>query len=168
MKILLIVGVVLVVIVVAVLVAGSLLPVRHVTSRSATFAVPPEAVWRAITEVEAFPAWRSDVTRVERLPDRAGRAVWVEEGSNGRITFATERSEPPRVLITRIADPRLPFGGDWTYEITPTSSGSTLTITEHGEIYNPVFRLMARVVFGYDGTLTAYLASLQKKLQQEG
>jgi len=28
----------------------------------------PEAVWRAITDVAAFPAWRTDVKRVEVLP----------------------------------------------------------------------------------------------------
>ena len=28
-----------------------------------------------------------------------------------------------------------------------------MTITEHGEIYNPFFRVMARFVFGYEGTI---------------
>jgi uncharacterized protein YndB with AHSA1/START domain len=146
-------------------VVGWALPVKHSASRHATFSAPPEVVWQTITDFEAFPGWRSDVKKVERLPDRDGRLVWVEEGRNGRLTLAVESSEPPRRLVLRIADPTLPFGGTWTYAIAPASSGTTLTITEDGEIYNPVFRVMARFVFGYESTLAAYLASLGKKLE---
>jgi uncharacterized protein YndB with AHSA1/START domain len=150
--------------VVIVLLVGWLLPVRHRASRQATFHATPESVWEMITNVEAFPSWRSDVKTVQRLPDREGRRVWVEAGSNGRLTFAVERAEAPRLLITRIADPALPFGGTWTYEIVPAATGSTLTITEDGEIYNPLFRVMSRFVFGYDSTMTAYLADVSKRL----
>jgi len=78
--------------------------------------------------------------------------------------MAVERMEPPRVLVARIADPKLPFGGTWTYEITPDAGGSRLTITENGEIYNPLFRFMARFIFGYEGTIQSYLSSLEKRL----
>ena len=149
------------------LVIGWTLPVRHVASRSASFSASPESVWRAITDVDAFPSWRKDVRKIERLPDRDGRAVWVEEGNNGRLRFAVESSEPPRMLITRIDDPSLPFGGAWVYEIAPAGDGCTLTITEQGEIYNPIFRLMARFVFGYEATMNAYLDSLKKTLLEK-
>ena len=143
---------------------GSRLPQSHVASRQARYAAPPDKVWAAITDVQAFPSWRADVKRVERLPERDGRPVWLEEGSSGKITLAVERAEPPRLLVLRIADPALPFGGRWTYEIAPDGSGSTLTITENGEIYNPIFRFMARFVFGYEATMAAYLESLDKHL----
>jgi hypothetical protein len=64
----------------------------------------------------------------------------------------------------RIADPDLPFGGTWTFEITPSDSGSDIVLTENGEIYNPLFRFMARFVFGYEGTIEQYLEDLRKKL----
>lgn len=153
-----------VVLVLAMLVVGWLLPEKHRASRQATFASPPEAVWALITNVDAFPSWRSDVKTVQRLPDRNGRTAWVEEGSNGRITLAVERSEAPHVLVLRIADPDLPFGGTWTYEISRTANGSTLTITEDGEIYNPMFRVMARFVFGYESTMAAYLTAAATRL----
>ena len=152
------------VLVVVVLLVGWLLPEKHMASRQATFQAPPEAVWALITDVEAFPSWRNDVKTVQRLPDRDGRPVWVEEGSGGRITLAVERSDPPRLLVLRIADPDLPFGGVWKYEIMPTANGTTLTITEDGEIYNPVFRVMARFVFGYEGTIAAYLKAADGRL----
>jgi hypothetical protein len=73
-------------------------------------------------------------------------------------------ADPPHKLVTRIADPHLPFGGSWTYEITPTATGCSLTITEHGEIYNPVFRFVARYVQGYTATIDNYLKALHAKL----
>ena len=153
----------LVAIVAIVVVVGYLLPKGHVATRSATFAAAPEAIWAAITDIDKFPSWRADVKAIERLPDRNGRMTWVENGSSGRITLAVERSEPPRRLVLRIADPALPFGGTWTYDVAPAPAGATLTITENGEIYNPVFRFMAKFVFGYEATMASYLSALEKR-----
>lgn len=143
---------------------GGRLPRSHRASLEKSFAVPSQAIWAAITDVEAFPSWRAGVTRVERLPDRNGFPVWVEEGRSGKLTLAVERMDPPRILVGRIADPGLPFGGTWTYEVTPEPAGSRLRITEDGEIYNPLFRFMARFGFGYDGTIRSYMTSLEKRL----
>jgi uncharacterized protein YndB with AHSA1/START domain len=147
---------------------GSRLPQSHSATRQGRFNVPPESVWSAITEVDAFPSWRTDVKKVQRLPDRDGQRLWVEEGRSGKVTLAVERAEAPRLLVVRIADPDLPFGGTWTYEIARAGAGSTLTITERGEIYNPLFRFMARFVFGYEGTMASYFQSLEGKIAQTG
>jgi hypothetical protein len=101
MKWIWIAGGVVAVVLVAVMVIGWLLPVKHRASRQATFIAPPEAVWRLMTDVESFPSWRSDVKTVERLPDRDGRPAWVEEGSNGRIPLAVERSDAPACWCCR-------------------------------------------------------------------
>ena len=138
---------------------GSRLPRAHRASREQRLPASSEAIWSAITDVEAFPAWRRDVKRVQRLPDRDGLPVWIEEGRSGKITFAVERLERPRLLVARIADPDLPFGGTWTYEVTPDQS----RITEDGEIYNPLFRFMARFIFGHEGTIASYLSDLDKR-----
>ena len=164
MKWVLIAGGVIVVVVVAALIVGWLLPEKHTATREATLLASPEAVWALITDVDAFPSWRTDVKSVERLPDRAGRPVWIEQGSGGKVTFAVDESTPPRRLVVRIADRDLPFGGTWTYEIAPAAGGASLTITEDGAIYNPLFRVMARFVFGYESTIAAYLAAAQKRL----
>ena len=164
MKWVLIAGAVLVVVVIAALIVGWLLPEKHKATRQATLLASPEAVWALITDVEAFPTWRSDVKSVERLPDRVGRPVWIERGSGGKVTFAVDESNAPRRLVVRIADRTLPFGGTWTYDIAPATGGTALTITEDGAIYNPLFRVMARFVFGYESTMAAYLAAAQKRL----
>jgi uncharacterized protein YndB with AHSA1/START domain len=147
---------------------GSRLAQSHHASLTKTLAVPPGVVWSAITDVDAFPSWREGVKRVQRLPDRNGYPVWIEEGRSGKITLAIERMEAPHILVGRIADPALPFGGTWTYEIAPDGAGSRFTITENGEIYNPLFRFMARFIFGYDGSIRSYMSSLEKRVAQTG
>jgi hypothetical protein len=158
-----VVGVVFVVGLVVALI-GSRLSKTHRASISGTFSVPAEVIWATITNVEGFPSWRAGMTRVERLPDRGGLPVWVEHGRSGRLTLAMERADAPLLLVTRIADPNLPFGGTWTYEVTRTPEGCRLAITEDGEIYNPVFRFMARYVFGYQSTIGGFMASLEKQV----
>jgi hypothetical protein len=62
--------------------------------------------------------------------------------------------------MVRIADPDLPFGGTWTYRLTPKGSGTRLAITEHGEVYNPLFRFVSRFVFGHTATVDRFIAAL--------
>lgn len=145
---------------------GWLLPKAHSVSREAQFPEPPEAIWRAITDIEAMPAWRQGLKSVKHLPDKNGLPSWVETSASGTIPFETVVSQPPFKLIVRIADPRLPFGGTWTYEINPVAAGSRVRIREDGEVYNPVFRFLSRYVFGYSGTIDAYLKSLERKLAE--
>lgn len=80
-----------------------------------------------------------------------------------RIPLAFERMERPSLLVTRITDTTLPFGGTWTYRIGPVADGSELTIVENGEVYNPIFRFMARFVFGHTATIDMFLGDLRAK-----
>jgi uncharacterized protein YndB with AHSA1/START domain len=144
-------------------IVGWSLPVAHVATRQAALAAPPDVVWKIVTDVDAFPSWRTDVKSVDRVPATAA-LTWIEHGRSGSLKLTVEASEPPRRLVTRIADPSLPFGGTWTYELVPAGGGTTLTVTENGEIYNPIFRAMARFVFGYEATLASYLEALRKKV----
>ncbi len=153
----------LAVLAVVVAITGWSLPVAHVAMRQATLAAPPDVVWKTITDVDAFPSWRTDVKTVERVSG-SGALTWIEHGRSGSLKLTVEASDPPRRLVTRIADPSLPFGGTWTYELAPSAGGTTLTVIEHGEIYNPIFRAMARFVFGYETTLATYLDALRKKV----
>ena len=146
---------------------GWLLPKAHSVSREAQFPEPPEAIWKAITDIEAMPEWRQGLKSVKHLPDKNGLPSWVETSASGTIPFETVVSQPPSRWIVRIADSRLPFGGTWTYEITPVAAGSRVRIREDGEVYNPVFRFLSRYVFGYSGTIDAYLKSLERRLAEQ-
>jgi len=154
---------VLVVLIAIVLVVGSLLPKAHVASMSARYAAPPDTLWASLTNARAFPTWRTDVARVETLPDENGQRGWREHGKDGAIPYRVVESVAPRRLVTRIADPKLPFGGTWTYDLVPDDTGTRLTITERGEVYNPVFRFVSRFFLGYTGTMDRTLRALGTK-----
>ena len=141
-------------------VVGLLLPRAHVASRSAVVHGTPDAVFARVGDPVASAPWRTSLSGIEVLPPVEGRVRWVEVSGGDRITFEfVERRSPDR-LVTRIADPDLPFGGTWTFELAPEGSRTRVTITERGEIYNPVFRALARFVFGYTGSMDAYLSDL--------
>ncbi|MDB4912441.1 MAG: hypothetical protein JWM95_85 [Gemmatimonadetes bacterium] len=159
MKIALMVLGVIVAVVVIVVVVGYGLPVKHHASRQAVFRSPAESVYAAIANVRDYPTWRSKVQSVEVLSEQSFR----EKGSDGAILYVVESAAPPVRRVTRIADDKLPFGGTWTYELTPTSGGTALRITEDGEVYNPVFRFMSKFVFGHRATIDGYLKDLGKK-----
>lgn len=144
---------------------GYALPVKHQASREATFAATPDSVFAVITDIDRIPSWRPSVKRVERVTQQAGAVQYREDGSNGAILYAIDESVPPRRLVTRIADRSLPFGGTWTYELSPTpNGGTTLRITEDGEVYNPLFRFMSRYVFGHYGTIDEYVRDLRARI----
>ncbi|MEO8623598.1 MAG: SRPBCC family protein [bacterium] len=162
MKILIGVVVVLVVLIGIVIGVGYLLPVRHRASRMATYPVSPDVLFAAITNVSAFPSWRSSVKTVDVVAS-APKLSWRETGSDGTILYVADRVAAPTSLVTRIADPNLPFGGTWTYELAAMGKETTLRITEDGEVYNPLFRFMSRFVFGHTATIDTYLHDLGKR-----
>jgi uncharacterized protein YndB with AHSA1/START domain len=158
----------LVVIILVIVTIGAFLPQQHFSTCAARFHQPPDAIWQTITDYAKFPAWRKDVTRVEMLPAVNGKASWREfDNHGGSIPYEVMVMVPPRALVVRIADPKLPFGGTWTYEISSEKDGtSLLRITEAGEIYNPIFRVAARFVLGYSRTQEQYLQALGGKFGQ--
>jgi hypothetical protein len=162
MKWLIVLVVLLAVPLAVVLLVGSMLPRKHRVSRTASLRKSPDAVFQLIS---GPPSWRPDIRSYAELPSHDGHRMWSETDKTGQtITYEAMESVGPRRLVTRIADPKLPFGGTWTYEITPVPEGCTLTITEDGEVYNPVFRFVSRFIFGHAATLTAYMKALHVRL----
>ena len=157
----------LIVLVALVVGIGAMVSKEHVASRTARFKQARETVWQTITDFERHTSWRPGLSAMERLPDREGHAVWREVRKPTPLTYEVVEFQAPARMITRIADPDLPFGGTWTYEIEPLEGGCRVTLTENGEIYNPVFRFMARFVFGYHATMDAYLKALGKKFGED-
>jgi uncharacterized protein YndB with AHSA1/START domain len=157
------IGAAIAVIAILVVVIGYSLPKAHSVSRSATIAMPPDAVYALLSDVDRYGSWRPTVKSLQRHADRDGRPAWTEEASGMKIPLYFERMERPSLLVSRIADPSLPFGGTWTYRIEPAAGGSTVTITEDGEVYNPFFRFMSRFVFGHTATLDEFLKHLETR-----
>ena len=120
---------------------GWFLPIGHQASRSAEFNKPPEQVFALIANPDSYESW------------------W--DGAD--VKTAVVESVPPTKLVTKIVG-ETQFGGTWTIEITPTTTGSRMTVTERGEIYNVVFRALARYVFGYTATMDSFLTAARANL----
>ena len=120
---------------------GYFLPVGHEASRSAEFNKPPDQVFALVSNPNTYQSWWDGAT----------------------VKSEVVESAPPSRIVTRVIG-ETQFGGTWTMEIVPTPTGSRLTITERGEIYNVVFRTLSKFVFGYTSTMESCLAAAQKKL----
>ena len=129
----------LIVVVVAIILVGRSLPVAHVASRTVTFHRPPDEVWSAIND----PALLSS------------RGV-------GDVKFETIESLPPKLLVRHVVGEK-DFGGTWTCDIASAPAGSTLTITENGEIYNVFFRFASRFIIGHHRTIDGTMGALRKR-----
>ena len=159
--------VILVSLIALVAIVGVLLPKSHVVSRSMSFKQSPEEVWRVISDYAGQAKWRQDLKTIEVLPEKNGHALIREIDKSGdAITYETIESAPPKKLVRRIADENLPFGGTWTFAIKPSGQGSMLTLTENGEVYNPIFRFVSRFVMGHTANIDGYLEGLQKELSK--
>ena len=149
-----------------VFVIGSQLSVAHVASVRATYSASAEDVFALISDYRRHPDWRPSVERIEELAPRDGKPAWQEIGSTGPLPMELTESNPPRSMVTTILSEGMPFGGRWIYalEATAGGGGTALTITEEGEVYNPIFRFVSRFIIGHHKTATTYLQDLGRKL----
>ena len=143
---------------------GYALPVRHRAVVRAHYAQPADLVYHAIVDVAAAPMWRRGVDSVQILAQEP--LTWREYSDWGTLTMEMVEASPSRI-VSRIADTSQGFGGSWTFEVTPDAHGTTLTITEDGEVYNPIFRLMSKFVFGYHSGLETYAVDLGRKFGED-
>lgn len=164
MRILLILAAAIVGLIALVLLVGFMLPSAHVAAVRTHYQAPAERVFAAVADVESGTAWRTGLQKVEVLAREPLR--WRETADWGTMTFVRDEFVAPARIVARIADEDQGFGGTWTYQITtsPSTAGSTLTITENGTVSNPFFRFMSRFVFGHYRGLETYSRDLAKRL----
>ena len=143
---------------------GAMLPKEHTASRAMRFRPKPAELFATVSDFAKYPEWRTGVTRVDVEGPLGTGAIIREAGPNGIIPYRVEVFEPPSKIVTRIADSSLAFGGTWTFEVFQNDSGSELVLTENGEIYNPIFRLLGKFFFSPYETIDTYIADLKKRL----
>ena len=145
-------------------IVGLALPKGHRVSRTVRLAADPAKVFATISDFKRAPEWRPDVKKIAVDGDGGPGTIVREESSMGTIPFRVETLTPPSRMVMRIADPNLGFGGTWTYELQPQDTGTSLTITEDGEVTNPFFRVMQKFFFSPYKSIDSYLANLKRRL----
>ena len=147
---------------------GAFVQRDHRATSTVTLHQPPDSVWKVVRDLGGTPAWWSEIKESVRQPDRNGQEVWRQKMSGWDVPLLVLESTPPRRLVTQIdTSAGGAFGGAWTYELTPDSGGTRISVTEAGWIGNPIFRFLSRFVFGYHGTLDGYLKALGKRFGEE-
>jgi uncharacterized protein YndB with AHSA1/START domain len=142
---------------------GSRLPVEHTASVTDTIPAPQQKVWTLITNPAAMPKWRTGLKAVTVLPSENGAQCWAEVQSSMTMALCADVREEPTRQVVRIADPKLPFGGTWTYVLEPMGENSTkVTITENGTTGPAMWRFVGHYVLGEDGSIKQYLSDLKR------
>jgi hypothetical protein len=155
---------VLVVAGVAVYIDGATLPLNHVVSVTGEVPASQEKVFALITNVAKGPDWRPEIKYVTVLDPDKGRDHWVEHlDHNQFMTFLATRTVAPIRRDVQLDDPQAPYGGTWTYELSPGSSPATTTlrITEAGFIKPPIYRFIMAHVMGPTRNLDIYMKDIQ-------
>lgn len=165
MKIALMVVGVLVLLVVGVVVIGAILPKRHVVVRSAIFKASPEKLFALIAGNQD---WRPDVKSCELISGDDGKQFQRETSKHGEtILYQLQESRPPLAIQRRIATENLPYGGTWSFLLETANGETRVRITEDGEVYNPVFRFVSKLVLGETATQDAYLKAMAKAVGED-
>lgn len=142
MKPLLLAPEILVGLIVNMVVIGALLPKQ----RAAAF----NAIFRTSVSLISRPQdWRTDLNHY-KLYRRRWRHKMSETDSRGQtITYEVVESQSQTLFRRAIAHKNLPFGGTWTWSIEPHDGGGcSVQILGDGDIHNPVFRVVSRVING--------------------
>jgi len=144
-----------------VLLIGWLLPVKHNALRSILLDADIAQVWKKLVGYEKMPEWRLELLKVERINEQ----VWKETTNEGKsIAFATVEEIRQRRLVRKIVGQGLMFGGSWTFDLQAKGLQTELTITENGEVYNPLFRFVAKYIIGHHRSMDKYLQQLLSSL----
>ena len=147
----------------AMLVLGSRLPQAHTVSATASVAASQQRVWQLIEDVDKQPTWRTGLKAVEPMAPQNGHRCWIEVQTQMRMPLCEDLSAPPSTRIVRIADPKLPFGGTWTYQVEAAGpDASRLTITENGTTGPAMWRFLGHYLFHEDSSIRQYQVDVQR------
>jgi hypothetical protein len=142
---------------------GSRLPETHTASVTEIVPASEPKVWGLITDVSAQPTWRTGLKSVTTLPSENGAPCWAETQSSMTMALCADVREEPTKQVVRIADPKLPFGGSWTYLLEPAGENATkVTIIEQGTTGPAMWRFVGHYVLGEDVSIKQYLGDLKR------
>lgn len=154
--VLIIVGIIICLIAI-IYIIGMLLPVKHSATIRDTVSANVDEVWNRLTDVSKFSTWRKNINSITVTND----SEWIEVSGNDKIPMRFKEKVEGKRLVGAINSKDLPFGGEWLFELQPEGNHTLVTITENGEVYNPIFRFMSKFVMGHEATLKKYMSDLK-------
>lgn len=144
----------------AVPLAGSLLPETRTVTASGRVEASPGTVWTVLVRVGDYPGWREAVERILPAPgateppvavpaDGPGLARppagWVEEDRTGsRVRYRVVRAEAPERLVLEVREAWPPYRGRRVVRLTGEDGGTRIFVGQRGSVESPLFRIADR------------------------
>lgn len=154
----------MVAVVLALFVGGLATPREHTVSRTVIVPAPREQVWMVIRDFSRYADWRHELEHAEVVADSTTQPQWREISTRRAITFGVTQEEPPLMMVARILDVDVPFTGEWRWELHTHSEGTSVSLTEHGAVGNPIFRFIGTHFLGHTKSIDLYLKHLSGEL----
>ena len=150
----------------ALIVGGLATPREHTAIRSRRYSASPEHVWAIVRDVGNYASWREDMIDSELVAAATNepQVQWREITSGGSVTFGIVDEQPPVRMTARVMDEDLSWNGTWTWEVKPVDGGAMLTITERGNVGNPIFRFIGTHFIGFTREIDRYLRGVEDAL----
>lgn len=161
METLLIAGGILLLLIVAGVWLGWLLPRTYRSQRHITLQQPPEKVFAALVDYVNHPRWYPDLDQVEALPNGAdGKPRWrlTEHAASERVLVELER-EPPKRVVWQFEDLHGQYAGRWHTDLETMGSGTRVTTAQALVLPGPVARATA-LLMGRSSHLELFLGAL--------
>jgi len=142
---------------------GSRLPKTHVAASCQHLDASVDEVWEVVTNFTNYPNWRPGLSHVEAGPIIDGHPSWYEYiAPKIKVHLQIAGVEPKRRLVTRLVGAKLPIYGAWEYTFDEDDGGTVLTIIEKDKVYNPLLRLLTRLVFPHHAAMDVFLFALAR------
>ncbi len=152
----------MVAVVLAILVGGLVTPRKHVASRTITLRATQDLVWATVHDVARYGDWRHELEDASVIDTEQPQLRWRETSTRGSVTFGATVDDPPHRFAARMLDDDLPYSGEWTWQIDAEGDDTRVTITERGEVGNPIFRFIGAHIIGYTRSIDTYLNGLAR------
>ena len=137
-----------VLIVLAPILIGFLMPVRYEGATTVAFDRSLDDVWDALQDAEAHPMTGRMMKSVESLPSDGPGPAWREDMGRGEvITVTTTSYDPPTHMVREMRSAAVRMTSTWEYRLEPDGEGSVVSVTgvtdiHRGTWHTPLFRVM--------------------------
>lgn len=148
-------------VVIALLVGGLTTPRAHAVVRSASINAAASVVWTHVRDVARHAEWREALEEVT-IEDDGGMLRWTARTTTGSARYEMTGEDPPRRFSARSLDDDLSASSEWTWQVDGDQHASIVTITERGEVPNPVVRFVRTHLTGFAGPVEQYLRDLAR------
>ena len=134
---------------------GLALPATREGRAEALIAAPPDRLAALILDAPGQTAWRSGLGRIETTA-----TGWREVTDRGEtIDFTLADPGPARIALAMRSDRG--WSGGWVATLTAEGDMTRIAVTERATVPNPLFRLIARLMFDPEAFAARYLAELK-------